>query len=94
MYDLKSRVAFITGAGRGIGASIAEMIAEAGADIAIVDMDLETATKTAIKIIPTDIIARLFFRNLFKASFDNDSELTYSLFRKITKGKVLIQAQI
>ncbi len=50
MYDLKSRVAFITGAGRGIGASIAEMIAEAGADIAIVDMDLETATKTAKEI--------------------------------------------
>jgi NAD(P)-dependent dehydrogenase (short-subunit alcohol dehydrogenase family) len=34
-YDITGKVAFITGAGRGIGRGIAEVLAEAGADVAL-----------------------------------------------------------
>lgn len=34
-YDIKDKVVFITGAGRGIGKGIAQVLAEAGADIAL-----------------------------------------------------------
>jgi NAD(P)-dependent dehydrogenase (short-subunit alcohol dehydrogenase family) len=34
-YDLSGTVAFVTGAGRGIGTGIAQVLAEAGADVVI-----------------------------------------------------------
>ena len=34
-YDVTDKVVFITGAGRGIGTGIAQVLAEAGADIAL-----------------------------------------------------------
>ncbi len=34
-YDIEGKVVFITGAGRGIGKGIAQVLAEAGADIAL-----------------------------------------------------------
>ena len=34
-FDLSGKVAFVTGAGRGIGKGIAEALAEAGADVVI-----------------------------------------------------------
>ena len=34
-YDLSGKVAFVTGAGRGIGKGIAQALAEAGADVII-----------------------------------------------------------
>src|ERR1700739_3838937 len=34
-YDITGKVVFITGAGRGIGKGIAQVLAEAGADIAL-----------------------------------------------------------
>ena len=48
MVDLSGRVAFVTGGGRGIGASIAKTLAEAGADVAInYRRDAEAADETA-----------------------------------------------
>lgn len=41
---------FVTGGARGIGKSIASAVAEAGADVAIVDIDIEEALKTAEEI--------------------------------------------
>ncbi|MDD3251140.1 MAG: SDR family oxidoreductase [Lachnospiraceae bacterium] len=44
---LDGKKIFVTGGARGIGKSVATAFAEAGADIAIVDVDIEEARKTA-----------------------------------------------
>ena len=48
--SLEGKVGFVTGAARGIGKQTAYAFAEAGADIAIVDIDIETASETAAEI--------------------------------------------
>lgn len=50
LFSLESKQGFITGAARGIGKCIAESFAENGADIAIIEMDIEVARKTAAEI--------------------------------------------
>lgn len=47
---LDGKKAFVTGGARGIGKSVAIGLAEAGADIAIVDLDLPVAEETAREI--------------------------------------------
>ena len=44
---LDGKKGFVTGAARGIGKCTATAFAEAGADIAIVDLDIDEAKKTA-----------------------------------------------
>lgn len=46
-FRLDGKKAFVTGAARGIGKSVATALTEAGADVAIVDMDIAEAKKTA-----------------------------------------------
>jgi len=48
--DLKGRVAFITGAGRGIGRSICLVMAEQGADIVLADITTEGTSKVAKEV--------------------------------------------
>lgn len=43
---LDGKKIFVTGGAKGIGRSVATAFAEAGADLAIVDMDLDEAKKT------------------------------------------------
>lgn len=50
MINLNTKSALITGGGRGIGKEIALTLANAGCDIAISDIDLETAQMTASEI--------------------------------------------
>ena len=47
---LTGKKGFVTGAARGIGKCTATAFAEAGADVAIVDLDIETAKKTAAEL--------------------------------------------
>lgn len=50
ILDLSGRVAFVTGSGRGIGREIAGTLAEAGASIAISELDLATGAQAAAEI--------------------------------------------
>jgi NAD(P)-dependent dehydrogenase (short-subunit alcohol dehydrogenase family) len=50
---LDGKVSFVTGGARGIGKAIATAVAEAGSHVAIVDMDMDEATKTAHEIADT-----------------------------------------
>ncbi len=50
MIDLSSKCALVTGGGRGIGKEIALRLAASGCDVAISDLDLETANVTAAEI--------------------------------------------
>ena len=45
--DLSGKLAIVTGAGRGIGAAIAESLASAGADLVIADINEDSARKIA-----------------------------------------------
>lgn len=47
MFNLKDKVAFVTGGGSGIGEACALALAKQGAKVAVVDLKLETAQKTA-----------------------------------------------
>ena len=50
LFKLEGKKAFVTGGARGIGKCAAMTFAEVGADVAIVDKDMEEAVKTAKEI--------------------------------------------
>ena len=49
--QLSGKVAFVTGAGQGIGASVAQAYAREGARVAVIDMNGEAAEKVAAAIV-------------------------------------------
>jgi 3-oxoacyl-[acyl-carrier protein] reductase len=50
MFELNDKVALVTGAARGLGQAIAVKLAEAGADIALCDLNADWAAETAEKV--------------------------------------------
>ena len=45
-----TQIAIVTGAGRGIGAATAKLLAEQGLSVAVLDLNLENAHQTATEI--------------------------------------------
>lgn len=66
--ELTGKTAVVTGAGRGIGRAIALELAQAGADIAICDLDKETAESTGKEIEALGRKARWFCVNVTDTS--------------------------
>lgn len=60
LYDLKKKVAIVSGGAMGIGAAIAARLAEAGACVSLADVDLDEATRVASAIQAKGCIARAF----------------------------------
>lgn len=50
MFSLKNKIALVTGAGSGIGASIAATMSQAGAHVFVTDRDEKSGTETAAQI--------------------------------------------
>ena len=50
MYDLSSKTAMVTGAGRGIGKGTALRLAAEGADVIVVDLNEANARQTAAEV--------------------------------------------
>jgi len=50
LFDLSGRKALVTGAGRGIGKVLALGLADAGCDVSILEINLESAQKVAEEI--------------------------------------------
>ena len=88
---------FVTGAARGIGKCTATAFAEAGADVAIVDLDFEEAQKTAkelaektgrkISAIKTDCTVCLHIAIKRKKELPVNSEIVYTV-KKIEKIQI------
>src|SRR5215510_5944979 len=49
-YDLKGRVAVVTGGGQGIGAACARALAEAGAKVVVADLLAERAKEVLVEL--------------------------------------------
>ena len=50
LFDLSGRVALITGAGAGLGEAVAHGFAEHGCDVAVADVNADTAERTASRV--------------------------------------------
>ena len=76
---LEGKSAVVTGAGRGIGKTIAETLASRGAHVAIVDIDGETAESTAQELRDTGATARAYEVDI------TDADAVMSIFKKIAE---------
>jgi NAD(P)-dependent dehydrogenase (short-subunit alcohol dehydrogenase family) len=79
--SIQGKKAFVTGGTRGIGRNIAEVLAEAGADVAIVGTDFGTANKTAVEI------AKQYKVNTFAVEADVSNPEQVDNLGKVLMGK-------
>ncbi|MBN1332978.1 MAG: 3-oxoacyl-ACP reductase FabG [Synergistales bacterium] len=83
-FDLSGKVAVITGAARGIGKAIALSMAKCGADLAILDMNVEGAGQTAEEAGKMGVKAQVYKADV------SDLKQIQEIFREIrnTFGKI------
>lgn len=71
MWDLRGKVAIVTGGGLGIGAATSEVLAAAGAKVAVADINPSTAAATINRITDGGNQAKIFQHDVtsWKSSF-------------------------
>ncbi len=89
MINLKDKVAVITGSARGIGKSIAEKLAMAGANVVITDILVEEGQKTAAEIAETYKVETIFMKSDVTNS-DSAEELANAVMEKFGRVDVLV----
>jgi 2-keto-3-deoxy-L-fuconate dehydrogenase len=68
LFNLKNKIAVVTGGGSGIGRAIAECFAQQGATVIIVDLNLEAAQQVASTLVANGRLAHAFACNLTSKS--------------------------
>lgn len=89
LFDLTGKVAVITGGSRGIGRSIAQALAGAGADVVIASRKLVNCEKAAQEI--TEATGRKAFPTAFHAGrWDDADQLAETVYREFGRCDVLV----
>jgi 3-oxoacyl-[acyl-carrier protein] reductase len=88
MPDLKGKTVIVTGGAQGIGKAIAMKLAGSGADIAVGDVVLESAQKTAEEIQKLGVNAHAFFLDV--SQFDKVEEFVRQVMEKFGHIDVLV----
>ena len=68
MFSLKGKTAVVTGAARGLGQSIALKLAQAGADVALCDLQVESLDESAARVRETGVRAECYGVNVADAA--------------------------
>jgi NAD(P)-dependent dehydrogenase (short-subunit alcohol dehydrogenase family) len=87
-FDFSEKTAVITGAAKGIGAAIAEMFAESGANVILVDMDVENGEKIASKLEEKGVKA--FFRKVDISDENAVDAFSKEILDKFNKIEILV----
>ncbi|MCK5675671.1 MAG: 3-oxoacyl-[acyl-carrier-protein] reductase [Verrucomicrobia bacterium] len=88
MFDLNDKVALVTGAARGLGQAIAVKLAEAGADVALCDLNAEWLEETASKVKAIGRRAECYGMNV--AEGDSVAEGVKAIIKDFGKIDVLV----
>lgn len=67
MFDLSGKSAIVTGGGKGIGAAICKVLANAGASVALLDIDPESAQQVVSQIKNTGGKVQFYYCNVAEA---------------------------
>ncbi len=70
--SLEGRAAVVTGAGSGIGAAVSELLGEAGARVALVDLDANGLKKTVARLLEKDCECRSYVGDASQPKMLND----------------------
>ena len=88
LFDLTGRVALVTGGGRGLGAQIAEALAEAGADVAVCSRKLQNCENTAHELSKLGVRSRAYACDV--ASKDDIENVTKQVIEDFGKIDILV----
>jgi NAD(P)-dependent dehydrogenase (short-subunit alcohol dehydrogenase family) len=90
LFDLKNKVAVITGGGSGIGKAVAEVFAEQGAQVCIVELTQKIAKEAAQRLSNQRFLAKGYAANV-----SNQAEITstvHSITKKFGRIDILVNS--